>query len=109
MIKDVIWLKIKLPKAISHNVRFKATYWNNKYLSGDIVATQQIVDPIKLTTAGQHEFASGVRLEGFSGKYETEFTPSKSEEIIFKCGATGYFELLVNGETIKKYNNWRTL
>ena len=88
---------------------FKVSYWNNKNLTGDIVATQQIVDPIKLTTAGQHEFATGVRLEGFSGKYETEFTPSKSEDLVFKCGATGYFELLVNGKSLANYNNWRTL
>ena len=88
---------------------FKVSYWNNKDFTGDVVATQQIVNPIKLTTAGQHEFAIGVRLEGFSGKYETEFTPSKSEEIVFKCGATGYFELFVNGESLAKYNNWRTL
>ena len=88
---------------------FKVSYWNNKDLKGDIVTTQQIVNPIKLTTAGQHEFATGVRLEGFSGKYETEFTPLKSEEIVFKCGATGYFELLVNGESLVKNNNWRTL
>ena len=88
---------------------FKATYWNNSKLEGDVVATQQIVNPIKLTTAGQHEFAPGVRLEGFSAKYETEFVPSESEEIVFKCGATGHFELLVNRETITKYDNWRTL
>jgi len=88
---------------------FKVSYWNNKNLTGDIVATQQIVDPIKLTTAGQHEFATGVRLEGFSGKYETEFTPSKSEDLVFTCGATGYFELLVNGKSLANYNNWRTL
>ena len=88
---------------------FTAAYWNNKDLKGDIVATQQIINPIKLTTAGQHEFASGVRLEGFSAKYETEFVPSKSEEIVFKCGATGHFELLVNSDTIVKYDNWRTL
>jgi beta-glucosidase len=88
---------------------FKATYWNNKDLTGDVVATQQITDPIKLTTAGQHEFASGVKLEGFSGKYETEFTPSKSEEIVFKCGATGHFELLVDDKSLATYDNWRTL
>ncbi|MBN2001314.1 glycoside hydrolase family 3 C-terminal domain-containing protein [candidate division KSB1 bacterium] len=88
---------------------FKATYWNNADRQGDIVATQQIINPIKLTTAGQHEFASGVRLEGFSAKYETEFVPSQSEEIVFKCGATGHFELLVNGESITRYDNWRTL
>nr|WP_320058148.1 xylan 1,4-beta-xylosidase [uncultured Bacteroides sp.] len=88
---------------------FKATYWNNKDLEGDVVATQQIVNPIKLTTAGQHEFASGVKLQGFSAKYETEFEAPKDEELVFKCGATGYFELLVNGKSIAKYENWRTL
>jgi beta-glucosidase len=88
---------------------FKATYWNNPDLKGDVAITQQIVNPIKLTTAGQHEFASGVRLEGFSARYETEFTPSVTEEIVFKCGATGAFELLVNGQSITKYSNWRTL
>jgi len=88
---------------------FKVSYWNNKDLKGDVVATLQIVNPIKLTTAGQHEFATGVRLEGFSGKYESEFIPSKSEDLVFKCGATGSFELLVNGESLAKYENWRTL
>lgn len=87
----------------------KATYWNNPDLKGDVVATQQIVNPIKLTTAGQHEFASGVKLEGFSAIYETEFTPTVSEEIVFKCGATGSFDLIVNGQSIAKYSNWRTL
>jgi beta-glucosidase len=88
---------------------FRATYWNNTDRQGDVAATQQIVNPIKLTTAGQHEFASGVRLEGFSAKYETEFVPTQSEEIVFKCGATGRFEFLVSGESIIKYDNWRTL
>jgi beta-glucosidase len=88
---------------------FKATYWNSANRSGDIVATQQLADPIKLTTAGQHEFASGVKLEGFSAKYETEFEAPFTEEIVFKCGATGYFELFVNGESVRNFNNWRTL
>lgn len=88
---------------------FRATYWNTPDFSGDVVTTQQLVTPIKLTTAGQHEFAPGVKLEGFSAKYQTEFIPSNSEEIVFKCGATGYFELLVNGESLIRYHNWRTL
>ena len=88
---------------------FKATYWNTPDWTGNVVTTQQIIDPIKLTVAGQHEFAPGVKLEGFSAKYETEFVPSQSEEIVFKTGATGHFELIVNGKEIRKYNNWRTL
>jgi len=88
---------------------FKVTYWNNPKREGDVVATKQIEYSIKLTTAGQHEFASGVKLEGFSALYETEFIPIVSEEIVFKCGATGYFELLVDGKSLRRYNNWRTL
>ena len=88
---------------------FKATYWNNPEREGNLVIAQQIINPIKLTTAGQHEFASGVKLEGFSALYETEFIPKVSEEIVFKLGATGHFELLVNGESITKYDYWRTL
>lgn len=88
---------------------FKATYWNSPDFNGEIVTTQYITNPIKMTTAGQHEFAPGVKLEGFSVKYETEFIPTVSEEIVFKCGATGLFELLINGEPLVKYVNWRTL
>ena len=88
---------------------FKATYWNTPDYTGEVVITQYITNPVKLTTAGQHEFAPGVKLEGFSAKYETEFVPSQSEELVFKCGATGHFELLVNGISMIKYDNWRTL
>lgn len=95
--------------SINGNQGFKATYWNNQERQGEVVTTQQIKNPIKLTTAGQHEFASGVKLEGFSALYETEFIPKVSEELVFKCGATGAFELLVNDESIVRYVNWRTL
>ncbi len=87
----------------------KATYWNNAERKGDAVTTDQIKNPFKITTAGDHEFASGVKLVGFSAKYETEFIAPETEEIVFKCGATGYFELLVNDKSLARYNNWRTL
>lgn len=88
---------------------FKATYWNNREWQGQPVITEQVTNPLKLTTAGQHEFASGVSLEKFSAKYETEFVAEQTEEIVFKTGATGHFELLVNNVSIVKYENWRTL
>jgi beta-glucosidase len=88
---------------------FKASYWNNRERTGEIVATDQVTNAFKITTAGDHEFASGVKLVGFSAKYETEFTAPETEEIAFKVGATGYFELFVNGKSLARYNNWRTL
>lgn len=87
----------------------KATYWNNPDREGNSVASQQILNPIKMTTAGQHEFASGVKLEGFSAKYETEFLAKENDVLIFKTGATGSFELLVDGKSVAKYTNWRTV
>ncbi len=88
---------------------FKATYWNNRDRSGNPVISVQVTNPIKMTVAGQHEFASGVKLEAFSALFETEFVPKVTEELVFKGGATGYFELIVNGESLQNYNNWRTL
>ncbi|WP_016778131.1 xylan 1,4-beta-xylosidase [Anaerophaga thermohalophila] len=88
---------------------FKATYWNHPNFEGEPVVEQQLVNPIKLTAAGQHEFAPGVKLEDFSAIYETDFTPTVSEEIVFKGGATGFFELIVNGDTLASYTNWRTI
>ena len=77
--------------------------------TGPVIATTQITNPLKLTTAGNHEFATGVKLEGFSGKYEGEFVAKETDSLVFKTGATGAFELLVNGESISKYTNWRTI
>jgi beta-glucosidase len=109
LVEDKITQSYFSKTSIDGKTGFKATYWNNQNREGEIVASQQIVNPIKLTTAGQHEFAPGVKLEGFSAKYETEFIPSESEEIVFKVGATGFFELVVNDDQITSYVNWRTL
>lgn len=88
---------------------FRATYWNHPNFEGEPVITQRLVNPISLTTAGQHQFAPGVRLEEFSARYETVFVPTLSEELVFKGGATGFFEISVNGQILESYTNWRTL
>ena len=87
----------------------KATYWNDRALKGDVVAADQIVHPIKLTTFGQHEFSRGVHLEDFSAKYETVYKPSESGEIAFKLEACGACQLIVNGDTISRVFMWRAL
>ena len=87
----------------------KATYWNNREYKGDIAATEQFVNPIRLSTFGQHEFCPGVNLENFSGKYETVYKPFESGEIAFKLEACGGFELIINGDTISRIYMWRPL
>jgi len=87
----------------------KATYWNNRGFKGKAVAVDQIVNPIKLTTFGQHEFSTGVHLENFSAKYETVYKPSWSGQIAFRIEACGSFILKVNGDTLSRVFMWRAL
>ena len=88
---------------------FKATYWNNTDFNGNAVLTQFIANPILQSVSGQNAFASGVNQKKFSVKYETVFEPTQDETIVLRFGATGLFELTINGESIKKYSNWRTV
>ena len=86
--------------SIDGKAGIKATYWNNRESTGNAVTTVQITNPIQLTTDGQHEFAAGVHLDNFSGKYETTYKPSQSGELVFKLESRGEFTLLVNGDTL---------
>jgi len=88
---------------------FKATFWNNSNLAGDPVAGQQFAAPLKLATEGKNGLAPGVEIEGFSAKFESEFTAARTEEIVFRCGAVGSFELIVNGESLARFEDWRGL
>ncbi|MGB8490075.1 MAG: xylan 1,4-beta-xylosidase [Bacteroidales bacterium] len=88
---------------------FKATYWNNTDFKGDAVLSQYIANPILQSVSGQNSFAAGVNQKNFSVKYETVFEPTRDETIVLRYGATGLFELTINGESIKKYSNWRTV
>jgi len=92
--------------SIDGKTGIKATYWNTRDFSGDVITTEQIINPIQLTTEGQHQFGQGVNLESFSGKYETILKPAESGEIVFNFEARGKFELRVNNDTIYKYRMW---
>ena len=87
----------------------RATYWNNRDMKGDIVATDQFIRPVRLTTFGQHQFSTGVPLEGFSARYETVYKPSISGEVAFRLEACGQCELIVNSDTLAKIWMWRAL
>ncbi len=95
--------------SIDGKTGLRATYWNNRQFKGEAVATEQIVHPIQLTTYGQHEFATGVHFQDFSGKYETIYKPSQSGEIVFKLEACGGSELVINGDTLARVRMWRPM
>jgi len=85
----------------------KVTYWNNRTREGQPIVTEQISSPLALTTMGQHPFATGVPLEGFSAKYETVFKATKSGQLVFRFEGTGGNELKVNGVSMKRFGSWR--
>lgn len=95
--------------SIGGKTGLKATYWNNRNFSGEPVVTEQIVNPIQLTTFGQHQFAPGVHLDNFSAKYETVYKAPETGELAFKVEACGTMELVVNGDTISRIRMWRPL
>jgi beta-glucosidase len=88
---------------------FKATYWNNNEFKGEPVATVQIAEPLLLSVSGQKSFAPGVNPKDFSVRFETVYEPAKNENLVLRFGGTGLFEVKINGESIKKYSNWRTV
>jgi beta-glucosidase len=86
-----------------------ASYWNNKDFVGAVVAHDQIVNPIQLTTAGQHQFSTGVNLKGFSGKYETVYKAAKSETLVFKLEYAGKCQIVVNGDTLLNKDSYQAV
>ncbi len=87
----------------------KATYWNNKDMSGEPVIVEYIQNPLQLTTMGQHSFADGVKIKDFSAKYVADYKAEKTEELYFKLGATGVLNLTINGKSIYNHDNWHSV
>lgn len=87
---------------------FKGTFWNNTEYSGKPVATKQCVQPINETTFGNHQFAPGVNLTGFSAIYETVFRPQQTEDVLLDVKSVSHFEVYVNGELKTKQSTYRT-
>ncbi|WP_183580411.1 xylan 1,4-beta-xylosidase [Mucilaginibacter sp. X5P1] len=87
----------------------KATYWNNKDFKGNAVQYDQLITPIQLTTAGQHQFSQGVNLKGFSGTYETVYKALQSEMLVFKLEYAGKCQLIVNGDTLLNKDSYQAV
>ncbi len=86
---------------------FKGTFWNNVKSEGAPVATIYHSAPFFKTTAGNYQFAPGVNLTEFSGKYETILKPSKSGEVVINVESVSKFDVYVNGECKVKHYTWR--
>lgn len=95
--------------SIDGKIGFKATYWNNPDFNGEPVTQNYVTEPFNYIVNENKSFAEGVKTEGFSAKYETEFLAEKDEELAIRYGATGYFEIFINDKSVARTMNWRTL
>ena len=79
---------------------FKSTYWNNIKLEGTPATTVQSPTPFHFTTLGATVFAPGVNITNFSARYESVFTPEKTEDINFQFSAQGIIRLYIDGKEV---------
>jgi len=89
---------------------FKITYWNGLDCKGTPVATQYLAGPLKLMAVDGSGFkVAGLLPAGFSALFETQFTATATEELVFRYSVCGSIDLLINGQSVRKDNNWRIL
>ncbi len=81
---------------------FKATFWNNKEMSGEPVATGYFSDPIHYNWSGNSgdPFLPGVNETYFSARFESDYIPDESGEISFLISADDGYRITVNGEEV---------
>jgi beta-glucosidase len=107
IIEDVITQSLLEICSIEGKKGVKATYWNNLEFKGEPVTTEQAINPIQLTTAGQNQFGRGVNLKGFTGKYETVYRANESEEIVIRLEFVGKCDVMVNNDTLFTKELWQ--
>jgi beta-glucosidase len=107
--EDKITLNASDQSSIDGKRGIRATYWNNRNFEGPAVTADQISGAIALTTLGAHQFAQGVNIEDFSAKYETTYTPTVSDDMVFKLEGTGYAELFIDGKSVLRTGSWRSI
>ena len=87
---------------------FRGTFWNNRECEGKPTAVTQEKTPVQVTTYGQHAFAPGVNLVGFSAKYETVFRPKQTDRVLLDVNGCGFYEVYLDGVRKAKVSSWRT-
>ncbi|PJJ58711.1 glycoside hydrolase family 3 C-terminal domain-containing protein [Hymenobacter chitinivorans] len=85
---------------------FKAEYFKGTDLEGAPVATQQEAGLDRYLANVKQEIVPGLLSENISARYQTTFTPQKTEEMAFQLTGDDGYRLFVNDKLV--LDNWKS-
>ncbi len=83
-----------------NGVGFSAKYWDNTEMQGEPVATANYENPPFLNNGGGTVFAPNVPLSEFSGKFESTFTATATNEVEISISADDEYKLTIDGTEV---------
>ncbi|MDF7815803.1 glycoside hydrolase family 3 C-terminal domain-containing protein [Hymenobacter sp. YC55] len=85
---------------------FKAEYFKGTNLEGQPVATQQEAGLDRYLANVKQEIVPGLPSENVSARYQTTFTPTKTEEMAFQLTGDDGYRLFVDDKLV--LDNWKS-
>lgn len=83
-----------------NGIGFSAKYWDNADMQGEPVATANYENPPFLNSGGGTVFAPNVPLTEFSGKFESTFTATATNEVEISITADDGYKLIIDGAEV---------
>lgn len=85
---------------------FSAVYYNGTKFAGEPIAKQNLPTPFNFCTSGATVFAPNVPLKNFSAVYTAKYKSTKNETVTFDMYVCGKGILVVDNDTIAKFQTW---
>lgn len=90
---------------INGQAGMRASFWNSKEQDGEPSATARFSSPLRLSTDGGTSFAPGIRLNDFSGRFETNFKADVSADLSIYFAYDDGARLIINDKVV--VDNWK--
>lgn len=91
--------------AIDGHGGMRAVFWNNKEQEGDPEASAVFASSLQLSTDGGTSFAPGIRINDFSGRFETVFTADETADLNIFFAYDDGARLFIDGSPV--VDNWK--
>ncbi|UOQ54884.1 glycoside hydrolase family 3 C-terminal domain-containing protein [Hymenobacter cellulosivorans] len=105
---NIVYQAFDINKSLAYNGQpgFKAEYYKGTNLEGQPVATQQEAGLDRYLANVKQEIVPGLPSENISARYQTTFTPTKTEELALQITGDDGYRLFVNNKLV--LDNWKS-